>query len=136
MKYLMILMMGLMVFFSGRQVHACSPPVGVLTHVFQSSDRSLASIGVNSGKTVLTRKTTNTGQFPPGMDCPNGYTVNLPVKSGSDAASQAFNEASKSCGRLFQLYLASTQKFRFEVTVDVSDPDAPAPACVLSLEAS
>lgn len=131
MKNFFILMTGLLVFFSGRQVHACSPPTGVVTYVFQSSDRSLASIGVNSGKTVLTRKTTSDGG--PGLNCPNGYTVNLPVKSGSD---QAFNEASKSCGRLFQLYLASTQKFRFEVTVNVDDPDALAPACVLSLEAS
>jgi len=135
MKNFFILMTGLLVFFSGRQVHACSPLAGVVTYVFQSSDRSLASIGVNSGRTVLIRKSTNTSQIP-GLDCPNGSTVNLPIKSGSDAASQAFNEASKSCGRLFQLYLASTQKFRFEVTVNVDDPDALVPACVLSLEAS
>jgi hypothetical protein len=115
-------------------VQACSPPApgSLITYSFRASDRALASIRAQAGETVLIRKTTNGAEVSGGM-CPDGFSVSLALKSGTDAASLAFTEASKSCGRLFQLYLASTQKFRFEVTVVTADASV-APVCTLSLE--
>jgi len=129
-----ILLLGFAALLSGRETYACSPPPQgtVMSYTFRASDRALASIRAQAGETVLIRKITNGAEIGGGL-CPDGFSVILALKSGTDAASLAFTEASKACGRLFQLYLASTQKFRFEVNVVPANATV-APVCTLSLE--
>ncbi|MEZ4815341.1 MAG: hypothetical protein R3A80_09080 [Bdellovibrionota bacterium] len=112
---------------------ACSPPSGQVTYELTEQDKARAYIQTG-GVIVIGKHTTNQTELSnnPGL-CPNGFGVVLRPKDGETAHAKNYNVAIRDCTKLFQLYLVSSQKFKFTIMTDYGDEGDGVPLCTLSL---
>jgi hypothetical protein len=88
--------------------YSCSIAMTPTNHVFSHTEKNRARLQVGSEVTI-SKKTT--GYM---ATCPNGFEIPLMQQSESTAQGKKYNEAVKSCVKLFQLYLLS-EKLNFSI---------------------